>query len=230
MKYIERHKALILTSMIMGVLILSLYNIKMITKKKQRAEILMKISNEEIAEEPLDEKPKKVTKISSKPKTHQAFNEEFEDDAEFENRIKSLTDTNQEIENDSQEEQSINEIQEIITKEGNIGFQRKIASTKNLKEQYSKYSSSSYSLKGRKLIAKLPNPVYTCNASGKVVIRIVVNSNGYVVDTKVDKRRSTSRNECLHDNAVLYAKEALFSRSAIQSQEGTITYFFHSSN
>ena len=91
----------------------------------------------------------------------------------------------------------------------------------------SMYSSSSWKLDGRKLVGKIPNPVYTCNGSGKVVVKIEVNGNGYVIDTKVDKRRSSTRNECLFDNAMEYARKALFSKSSLEEQEGTITYFFN---
>jgi len=59
------------------------------------------------------------------------------------------------------------------------------------------------------------------------VVKIEVNQNGYVTDTKIDKRKSTTRNECLFDNAMLYARKALFSRSTNSKQEGTITYFFN---
>ncbi len=93
-------------------------------------------------------------------------------------------------------------------------------------ETNNRNSSLTYSLKNRKSI-DLPNPVYTCNGSGKVVVKIEVNKNGYVVNTKIDKRNSTTRNECLFDNAMDYARKALFSHSDIEEQEGTITYYFN---
>ena len=54
-----------------------------------------------------------------------------------------------------------------------------------------------------------------------------MNKNGYVVDAKVDKRKSNTRNECLFDNAMDYARQALFSKSELEEQEGIITYFFN---
>ena len=51
MEFVEKHKALIITSMLMGIIVLSLYNINMINKQKEQSEILMEIPEEFLAEE-----------------------------------------------------------------------------------------------------------------------------------------------------------------------------------
>ncbi|WP_165388998.1 hypothetical protein [Aquimarina brevivitae] len=213
---------MIITLMLMGIFIMGLYNINMINKKKEQAEILMEIPEEMLQElveeeEPEEEDPLEDRKLLASERTHKAFNEDFESHDDFEERLKSLTESPETETEDSPEE----EVEDAIE------TQKPLEKVEEEVKPNSSYSSSSWSLKGRKLMGKIPNPVYTCNGSGKVVVKIEVNSNGYVVDTKIDKRKSSTRNECLFDNAMAYAREALFSKSSIEEQEGTITYFFN---
>ena len=81
-----------------------------------------------------------------------------------------------------------------------------------------------YSLKGR-TDKSLPIPVYLCNAEGKIVINIIVNKHGNVIDTYVNNA-STSDNVCLQDHALQYAKEARFNASTKPKQLGSITFEF----
>lgn len=224
MEFIEKHKALIITSLLMGIFVLSLYNINMIAKQKEQSEILMEIP-EELMEELTKEdepepQPEEDRQLIASKRTHDAFNEDFEDHDEIEERIKSLTEV-EEPEPVEETPEDIPAIEEEIKKE---------EPKPEPEDTNNSYSSSSWSLQGRKLLGKIPNPVYTCNASGKVVVKIEVNKNGYVIDTKIDKRKSTTRNECLFDNAIEYARGALFSNSEIEKQDGTITYYFNYSN
>ncbi len=222
MEFIEKHKALIITSMLMGIFILSLYNINMMNKKQEQSEILMEIPEEFLMKE--EEQPEEeliaeeTRQLDNARRTHDAFNEDFEDHNEIEERIKSLTEAelDQNEETPEEEEVAIEEVKEEKQK-------------LEPEETNNRNSSLTYSLKDRKSI-DLPNPVYTCNGSGKVVVKIEVNKNGYVIGTKVDKKKSTTRNECLFDNAMDYARQALFSRSTIEEQEGSITYYFNYSN
>ena len=50
MEFIEKYKALIITSMLMGIFVLTLYNINMVNKRKEQSEIMMEIP-EELMEE-----------------------------------------------------------------------------------------------------------------------------------------------------------------------------------
>ncbi len=222
MEFIEKHKALIITSMLMGIFVLSLYNINMLKKQKQQSEILMEIPEEFLAEE--EEQPEEELiaqenrQIDNAKRTHDAYNEDFEDHDEIEERIKSLTET----------EEAAQEVEETPSEEEDLAINEEKKEKPKLEEEESnnRNSSLTFNLKNRKAI-DLPNPVYTCNGSGKVVVKIEVNKNGYVVDTKVDKKKSTTRNECLFDNAMDYARQALFSGSEIEKQEGSITYYFN---
>lgn len=90
-------------------------------------------------------------------------------------------------------------------------------------------SSVSYSLVNR-TDKHLPPPVYLCEEGGKIVINITVNASGSVTDTYVNTS-SSSKNECLIDSALEYAKNARFSADASKnSQIGSITYYFKGKN
>ncbi|MGY3792137.1 hypothetical protein [Aquimarina sp. 433] len=233
MQFIEKHKALIITSMLMGIFVLTLYNINMVNKKKEQSEILMEIPEElmeELAkqEEPEEEiAPEENRELIASKRTHDAFNEDFEDSEDFEQRLKSLTETAEATKQTSDNEEMV-EGEEIVNEEI---IEEKVEESKKdekpiSEEVNNRNSSVTFTLKGRQK-KDIPNPIYTCNGSGKVVIKIEVNQNGYVTDAKVDKKRSTTRNECLFENAINYARDALFSSSEIEEQKGFITYYFN---
>jgi hypothetical protein len=89
-----------------------------------------------------------------------------------------------------------------------------------------KNSTVSYSLVNRKAM-RLPNPVYTCVTSGKIVINIVVSETGKILNARYNKASSTTSNECLIDAALDYAKRANFTTFAGKKEQlGSITYNF----
>ncbi len=99
----------------------------------------------------------------------------------------------------------------------------KILSNKNSSK---KNSTVSYSLVNRSAL-HLPNPVYTCDAPGKVVINIIVSETGKVLKAKYNKSSSTTSNECLIGTALDYAKRANFTTFAGNKEQlGSITYNF----
>ncbi len=237
MEFIDKHKAFIITSMLMSIFVLTLYNINMVKKKREQAEIMMEIP-EEIMEELLNSEEEELPipeeqnqLIAAAKTTHRAFNEDFEDIDDFEQRFKSLTEpttTDEATPTDmDQLVQGDGEINESITEEEEIVSENKEETTPTDTETNDRNSTSTFELKDRKLVGLLPNPVYTCNGSGKVVVKIEVNENGYVIDSKIDKRNSTTRNECLFENAMTYAEQALFSAAELKNQKGSITYYFN---
>lgn len=86
-------------------------------------------------------------------------------------------------------------------------------------------STVSYSLEDR-IALKIPNPVYTCDALGKVVINIEVSNNGTILKTTYNKGASTTTNGCLVDQALEYAESARFNSATKEKQLGTITFHF----
>lgn len=236
--FFDKHKALILTILSFAVLMLALYNFKLATNNQETAEMLVDLAQYKV-EEKKEVQPEEQQKSSRRNprnvQTHQAYNQDKETrEADFKNQLDKIFEKNS-----AQQEQSENEDTE--GSEGNYALSKKNAEERkkqsdgddsaeeaSQKSAVYDYSSISFSLKGRRAV-KIPNPVYTCDTAGKVVINITVDANGYVVDRSVNKRSSTTTNECLTDRALEYSAGAKFSKLAGRnSQPGTITYHFRS--
>ncbi len=84
-----------------------------------------------------------------------------------------------------------------------------------------------YELEGR-THTYLPIPIYKCQGSGKVALRIEVNQKGSVEKTQVIAGESTTTDLCLIEAAVRAALITRFSSSisAPKVQAGTLTYHF----
>jgi hypothetical protein len=84
-----------------------------------------------------------------------------------------------------------------------------------------------YDLPGR-VHSYLPIPIYMCQGSGKVVLKIDVNQKGEVEKAILSENESTASDPCLFETAV---KTAMISRfnpdiSSPKIQTGTLTYHF----
>lgn len=89
-----------------------------------------------------------------------------------------------------------------------------------------KNTTISYFLPDRRKLY-LPNPVYTCDGGGTIVINITVNALGRVIKTDYDRKASTTQNGCLIESAIIYAEKARFNTdSRNEKQKGSITYYF----
>ncbi|MFN8207432.1 MAG: energy transducer TonB [Bacteroidales bacterium] len=73
----------------------------------------------------------------------------------------------------------------------------------------------------------VPEPVYRCQNRGTVLVDISVDQKGSVTAASVNSAKS-SRDECLLESALQYARQSLFSADATAPavQKGTITYEF----
>ena len=93
-------------------------------------------------------------------------------------------------------------------------------------ESYSGPSVLSWSLDGRRA-THLPIPAFRCYGAGEVTVIITVNTQGTVVDAKVDDGAS-SNDGCLRNFATRAARLSKFNASttAPARQMGTITYLF----
>jgi len=236
MDFFDRHKALIITLLFFAVLLLGLFNFNLANKNRKAKEFLMDLDNLKI-EEPVVEKPepeevpKKNTRETAQ--THQAFNENLEDREEnFDQQLKEIFEKNSALQTEASEN-------ETSSSSGNFNFQdkkkeqvqkksdgNKTSAVTSTKKGGIDHSSISFSLLGRSAV-DIPNPVYTCDRSGKIVINISVNAEGRVTSTSVNKGSSSTTNECLTEQALEYAAKAVFSRlPGRNSQPGTITYNF----
>jgi len=237
MDFFDKHKALIITSLLFAVLFLALYNLNMANKKKAAGEMLVDLEQfqkEKAPEEEPEEQEAQPQQQLRNVQTNKAYNEDKEArDADMKNKLDEIFKKN----SASQEAEESEDTQG----DGNYQVNKKTAERKkdasngddsseesSQKSAVYDYSSISFSLKGRRAV-KIPNPVYTCDVAGKIVINISVDANGYVIDTSLNKGSSTSGNECLVERAMEYAAGARFSKLAGRNEQpGTITYYFRS--
>lgn len=236
MDFFDRHKALIITTLFCSVLVLALYNLSLSSRNRETGELLVNLENfkiEEKAKEEIkqEETEQKIQKPSAQ--THQAFNEnKAAREENFDNQLEEIFKKN----SASQEETSPDENNQ---NSGNYSFGNtkkepskkrsdgKTASPKTSTQSGGlRNSSISFSLVGRSAV-NIPNPIYTCDIPGRIVVNITVNAQGRVTSTGINEASSSSNNECISEQAMEYAAQAVFSRlPGRDSQPGTITYNF----
>ena len=235
MNFDYSYRAFLITSLLFGILFLGMYSIKL----SRYTEVAEKEFDVEYAVEeilPDEEQEKELASAAERIKieTNRAYNE-------AEKFISELEDSREEPTEST--EAKLQAMNDAITNASGVDdaaarekAKKKLAETKatlskNKKNTLTTTASSrqttiSYSLVNRKAL-ELPNPVYTCEGFGKVVISIEVNQLGKVVKTAYNKSASTTTNECLIDSAIEYAREARFTTDGARlSQLGTISYHF----
>lgn len=241
MDFFDRHKALIITVLIFSILILSMYNINISNESKKIRETLIELNDlrpEPTPEEqpqPEPEDPEPPTPQPQRPafETHQAYNQnQQENQSNVESRLEEIFQKNAAQQEASEEEASETSSGDVAVNNNRSPKKQEASEGDNSSKETSvkkgslRDSSISFSLIGRTAV-DIPNPIYTCDRSGKVVINITVNALGNVIKTSVNKGASSTSNECLTDMAQEYAAKARFSRQAGRdSQPGTITYNF----
>ena len=223
MNFNYSYKAFIIATLIVGNLFLWLYVMKLSKRPATNSE---SYSVEYSADDLLTEED--LATISTENvtiETHSAYNE----DEEF---IKELEAENNELTEETQEK--LNEMEEAIDKVINDDYtiskdildEKPVKKEESIIESTNRNSTNSFRLKGRKALY-FPNPVYTCEGFGKVVLNIEVSDLGKVVRTSVNKSASSTTNLCLIDSAIDYAEQTRFTTKAgVPVQEGTITYIF----
>lgn len=236
MDFFEKHKALIITLLFFAVLLLGLFNFNLANKNKATSEFVMDLDNlkmeEPVVEKPEpEEAPKTITRQTAQ--THQAFNQDQESrDENFNQQLTEIFEKNSALQEETSEDETSNSSGDFnFQNQKKAQVQKKSDGNKATTKTSAKsggidHSSISFSLLGRSAV-DIPNPVYTCDRSGKIVINISVNADGRVTSTSVNKGSSSSSNECLTEQALEYAAQAVFSRlPGRNSQPGTITYNF----
>ena len=235
MNFNYSYRAFLITSLLTGILVLLLYSIKLsgeiVETNEETYDVVM--APEDLLPEDLaiaELTPEKV-----KVETNRAYNEAEKFISSIENE-EEITETT---------EGKLQEMNEAIENSKSDNGNAASVITKPKKENKKKFSNSesgkegeavvksgnrnttiSYQLVNRKDI-DLPNPVYTCYGSGKVVINIEVNNLGKVVKNSYNRTASTTSNECLIDAALEYSELARFSTDASKTiQLGTISFNF----
>lgn len=237
MDFFDRHKALIITILIFSILILLMYNIKISNESKKIRETLIELNDlrpEPVTEEQPEEQESQEPQPSSPTvQTHEAFNQNREESQRnLDSRLDEIFQKNAAQQEAAEEDASQTSRGDVVLNPKRQEQKQEASQGDNSSEKTSvkegslRNSSISFSLRGRRAVF-IPNPIYTCDTSGKVVVNITVNANGDVVRTSVNKSASTTSNECLTDRALEYAQNARFSRlPGRDSQPGTITYNF----
>lgn len=93
------------------------------------------------------------------------------------------------------------------------------------KEVYTGPSNIVFYLDDRQ-IKYIDVPVYLCQGSADITVKIVVLPNGLVKQVQLDERESTSNDECFTEAALQAAKNAIFNRGGPGEQSGKIKFHF----
>ena len=240
MDLIDKHKAAIITFLISGIVVLGLFTIQLKQKGTLITESYYELEPESEEEEKLIEELEKL----NGPSTNKAFNE----DQEFKEMMRNFKTL---ASNDFKrtEEQLKDNKPENLTEEtnldksliGNNAYALNTKETKSYKalqerlnkrlenqkiadEHAKSRSTLTYSLPGRTL-GYYQIPRYLCEKGGKIVVSIRVDENGNVFDAYINGS-SNSKNQCLIDHAIDYAKSVQFDTSDRKDQLGTITFLF----
>ncbi len=236
MNFNYSYRAFLITSLLTGSLVLFLFSVKLSKEREESTEETYDVvmAPEELLPEDLaiaELTPEKV-----KIETNRAYNEAEKFISSVENEDEEITETT---------EGKLQEMNEALENSKSDNGNGAAVTTKTEKEKKKKLSNSnsakdaeavvkggnrnttiSYQLVNRKDI-DLPNPVYTCYGSGKVVINVEVNNLGKVVKNSYNKTASTTSNECLIDAALEYSEQARFTTDASKVRQlGTITFNF----
>ena len=246
MKFIEKHKAVIVTTLVTGIVVLGLFSIHLTQQNEFITESFYQVEpvpEPEMVEEELQE----IDDINAKS-TNKAFNE----DQEYEEMMRNFkTVSSDDFERTTEEvnepePESIledNDIDNSYTKSSAYALKsEETSSYQKLQEQLKKRlenkkqadehsktrSTLTYSLKGR-VLQNYKIPRYLCENGGKIVVSIKVSGSGTVTDTSINGA-SSSKDQCLVDSALSYAQSVRFDTSENREQIGTITFSFKGKN
>ncbi|UOB16262.1 hypothetical protein [Abyssalbus ytuae] len=234
MKLTSKHLSFTISLSIMIFLIYTAYNIQLVSEEReQKEEVYNELTVDENFDEniPEEEDVFDVEELS----THMAYNEAVESRYEKElQEFKSLEElldeskllSDDEGDEDVSKDAAYKDFEEILkSQREQVEKNRPEDEEEEIGNSGNSKTTITYSLAERTHII-IENPVYTCETYGKVVLDILVDDMGNVVDARFNKRESTTSNGCLVDNAKKYAFRSIFSSSDKPEQYGTITYYF----
>jgi hypothetical protein len=233
LKWIEEHKAAIITILITGIITFSLFSIHITQKLPLVAETYIDMSPAELPEEQIIEEFLKQDNISDKAFNEDAAYKEMMEQFksvpadDFEKTVQELSSNTTPLRNMPEtSSKSINTSDYALKEEEKKRFEAlKKQLEKNTIAKHSKSRSSfTYSLKNRQVLY-YNTPRYLCEEGGKVVVNVLVKADGSVKECYVNSS-STSSNTCLLNHALDYAKEVVFNSADISEQLGTVTFYF----
>lgn len=220
------NKALLITLLLSSSVVLMAFNIHISKKNELMAETFFEIlPEEEVLFEDIESLEDILESFNDLKSTNKAFNEnktseDFEDE-EFNETMEKLNSRHE-----TKVDTDVNDIEAIEPENKDVFDEiNKLIENQKNKDSSNENSSISYSLVNRTK-QYIPPPIYLCEESGKIVINIVVNAQGKVIDTYYNES-STSNNGCLIDHALEYAKASIFNADTSKPKQlGTITFNF----
>lgn len=239
MKLNRSQLSFLITFFSMSLMVLSLYNIHLGSKEKGEYIVELTLLDDEELELLLEEELKEAKELeqTNQIKSNLAVNETSKPSfgkPEPLKTLEELMDDQETASNSDEETDFLNSTTGYGASLQKLSKQREEAKQKLGELEAKKTKSTSYSKRNTtvsySLIDRnhydLPIPVYTCIEGGKIVINIIVDNNGYVIEAEVNKRSSNTLNGCLVENAITYAQSAKFNSGTGENQKGTITYLF----
>jgi hypothetical protein len=237
---IERHKIGILTTIIIHLLLITLFMVIQfgaMQKKKEKQQVLIDFVDPELMEKAIEQKKQEVKTLSQ-----QQFIKDLQKEYLGKNVAVNEAEKDAKPDIDKMVKDIKNELNikdkpfEPITPEKKIEETKKKETVSEKRPDYNPQgertfykgpTTISYFLEGRKEVY-IPIPVYQCQGSGTVVMDIVVNQNGYVISASINKPLSQIKEECLVEAANRFALTTRFNAksTAPEKQRGKITYIF----
>ena len=242
MDFTEKHKAAIITFLITGIVVFSMFSFHITKQNELIAETYYEV------EPPTPEELKQLEKLEALEKALKTTNQAASEDEQFKEMMKNFKSMNaNDFENTTKEleKEAFKEENDVVTAESSYNTSSGYSVNQEELNKYRKakdvlamrspekraedsksnaVSTLTYSLKGRTLL-DYDTPRYLCEYSGKIVVNITVNGQGRVTNAYINSS-STSTNECLIDAALNYVKIVQFDDSATPSQLGSITFHF----
>lgn len=234
MNLTDQHKALLITLLISGTVVLTVFNMGLKQQNELAAESYYELEPEK---ELTEEEVKMIETLeklnNTKAETNSAFNE-TQKSKHFAQAYKTVAPPEDYVPQSQTNGPNTTEsyakkyepIESKLNKDQRSSFDKvnDLLKKQNETDNNSK-STISFSLTNRKKIY-IPIPVYLCEVDGKVVINITVNSSGNVTDAYLNTS-SNSSNDCLIKHALEYAKKSRFNSDGSKaSQIGSITFNF----
>ncbi|OEK09288.1 hypothetical protein A8C32_11230 [Flavivirga aquatica] len=236
MHFNDQHKALLLTFLISGTVVLSIFNLGLKKHNEFASESYYELEPEkELTEEDIKVLEALEKLNNTKAETNEAF-DQSQQNKHFAQAYKTIAPPEDFIpkhdDNTTDYLKTINERHNNATQDSKLNEEELSKFNKAneiLKKQLSENNNSKSSI-GFSLVNRtkvyIPIPVYLCEVDGKIVVNITVNSNGDVIDAYINTS-STSNNECLIEHALDYAKQSKFSiDGSKKTQIGSITFSF----
>ncbi len=229
----NQHRALLITFLISGTVVLSVFNLGLKKQSEFISESYYELDPEKEPEEKLEELEDLKEANKTKAETNSAFNE-TQKEKHFAQAFKRIAPPEDYVPKSSDfsenshaakrdytipDDSKLNPDELSKFNKANEVLKKQLAENNNHK------STISYSLSNRKKVY-IPIPVYLCEVDGKIVVNITVNANGKVTDAYLNSS-SNSSNECLIEHALEYAKKSKFNADPSKSSQiGSITFNF----